>query len=84
MPCPPFLDLMSPPCILFWCLHRFWPSFLVVFFGFGMFCVGMIGDKEYDERDHIGEKKEEILDTDIEMLKLRKLSSKRYIDNVET
>ena len=42
----------------------------------------MIYDKEYNEIDHIGEIEEEILNTDIEVLKLRKLISKRYIDNV--
>ena len=43
----------------------------------------MIYDKEYNEIDHIGENEEEILNTDIEVLKLRKLISKRYIDNVQ-
>ena len=43
----------------------------------------MIHDKESDERDQIGENKKEKLNTDIELLNLRKLSSERYIDNVE-
>ena len=43
----------------------------------------MIDDKESDEIYQIGENEEEILNTDIKALKLRKLSSKRYIDNVE-
>ena len=43
----------------------------------------MIGDKESDGRDHIGENHEEILTDDIEVLKLVKLSYKRYIDNID-
>ena len=43
----------------------------------------MIDDKEYDERDHMGENYEKILTDDIEFLKLEKLSSKRYIDNID-
>ena len=33
--------------------------------------INMIDDKEYDERDHIGENKKETLNTDIEVLKLQ-------------
>ena len=33
--------------------------------------INMIDDKESDERDHIGENKEETLNTDIEVLKLQ-------------
>ena len=33
--------------------------------------INMIDDKEYDERDHIGENKKETLNTDIEVLKLK-------------
>ena len=43
----------------------------------------MINVKEYYERNQIVENKEERFNTDIEVLKLRKLSSKRYIDNFE-
>ena len=43
----------------------------------------MIDDKEYDERDQIGENDEDRLNDDIEVLKLGKLSSKRYIDNID-
>ena len=39
--------------------------------------INMIDDKESDERYQIGEKKEETLNTDIEVLKLRKLSSQK-------
>ena len=45
--------------------------------------VNMIDEKESDERDQIGENEEEIFNTDKKVLKLRKLSSKRCIDNVE-
>ena len=45
--------------------------------------INMIGDKESDGRDHIGENHEEILTDDIEVLKLVKLSYKRYIDNID-
>ena len=40
----------------------------------------MIYEKESDERDLFVEKKEETLNTDIEVLKLRKLSSQKNID----
>ena len=43
----------------------------------------MIDDKESYERDWIGENREEILNTDTEVLKLGTLSSKIYIDNVD-
>ena len=33
--------------------------------------------KEYDERDHLGENKEEILNTHRKVLKLQKLSSQK-------
>ena len=37
----------------------------------------MIDDKEYNERDQIGEIKEETLNTDIEVLKLQKNRSQK-------
>ena len=40
----------------------------------------MIDDKEYDERDQIGEDKEETLNTDIEVFKLQKLSSQKNMN----
>ena len=43
----------------------------------------MTDDKEYDKRDNIGENKEETLNTDIELLNMRKLSSKKCIYNVD-
>ena len=43
----------------------------------------MIYDKESYERDHIGEDKEETFNTDIEVLKLQKLSSPKSIDYLE-
>ena len=43
----------------------------------------MIDYKESDERYYIGENKEYILNTDIKVLKLIKLISKIYIDNVD-
>ena len=43
----------------------------------------MIDDKESDERDQIGVNDEERLNEDIEFLKLGKLSSNIYIDNVD-
>ena len=39
--------------------------------------INIIDDKESDERDQIGENKEEILNTDIEILELQKLSSQK-------
>ena len=44
--------------------------------------INMIDDKEYDEIYQIGENKEETLNTDIEVLKLRKLSlhKKNYLE----
>ena len=45
--------------------------------------VNMIDDKESDERYQIGGNEEEKLNTDIEVLKLRELVSKRYVDNFE-
>ena len=44
--------------------------------------INMIDDKEYDERYQIGENKEETLNTDIEVLKLQKLSlhKKNYLE----
>ena len=43
----------------------------------------MIDDKESDERYQIGENKENKLNTFIEVLKLRKLSSQKKIDYIE-
>ena len=43
----------------------------------------MIDNKEYDERNQIGENDEERLNDCIEVLKLGKFSSKRYIDNID-
>ena len=43
----------------------------------------MIGDKKSDEMYCIDENEEEILNTDIKVLKLIKLSSRRYKDNVD-
>ena len=45
--------------------------------------MNMSDDKEPDERDQIGEKKEERVTDDIEWFKLGKLSSKKNIDNIE-
>ena len=42
----------------------------------------MSDEKESDERNQIGENKEETLNTDIEVLKLRKLSSQNSIGYV--
>ena len=44
--------------------------------------INMIDDKEYDEIYQIGENKEETLNTDIEVLKLQKLSlhKKNYLE----
>ena len=39
--------------------------------------INVIDDKESDERDHISENKEETLNADIELLKLRNSSSKK-------
>ena len=39
--------------------------------------INMIDDRESDERDKISENKEETLNTEIEVLKLRKLSSQK-------
>ena len=39
--------------------------------------INMIDDRKSAERDQIGENKEETLNTDIEVLKLRKLSSRK-------
>ena len=44
--------------------------------------MNIIDDRESDERDQICGNEEEILNTDIEVLKMKKLSSKRYIDNI--
>ena len=43
----------------------------------------MIVDKEYYERDQMSENDEGRLTDDIEVLKLGKLISKIYIDNIE-
>ena len=43
----------------------------------------MIDDKESNERDHIDEKKEETLNTDIEVVILQKLSSHKNIDDLD-
>ena len=43
----------------------------------------MSDDKEYDERDQIVKKDEEIVTDDIEVFKLGKLSSKKNDDNIE-
>ena len=45
--------------------------------------INMIDDKESNEKYHIGENKEEIFNTDIEVLKLGKLSSWKQIDHLE-
>ena len=43
----------------------------------------MIDDKECDERYQIEENKKEILNTDIEVLKLGKLILQKNIDNID-
>ena len=45
--------------------------------------INMIDDRIYYERYHIGENKEETLNTDIEALKLRKFSSQKNIDYLQ-
>ena len=45
--------------------------------------INMINDKESDEIDQIGENKEETLNTDIEVLKIRKLSSQKKMNYLE-
>ena len=42
----------------------------------------MIDEKESDERDQIGKNDEEILTDDLEVFKLVKFISERYIDNI--
>ena len=42
----------------------------------------MIDEKESDERDQIGKNDEEILNDDLEVFKLVKFISERYIDNI--
>ena len=44
--------------------------------------INMIDDKGSDERDQIGENKEETLNTNTEVLKLGKLSSQKKIDHL--
>ena len=39
--------------------------------------INIIDEKQYEERDKIGENREETLNTDIEVLKLRKLISQK-------
>ena len=43
----------------------------------------MIDDKDSDERDQIGEKDEDKLTDEIEVLEPGKSSSQKYIDNVK-
>ena len=43
----------------------------------------MSDNKDYDGRYQIGENEEDSLTDDIEVLKLRKLSSQKNIDNIE-
>ena len=45
--------------------------------------INIIDDKESNERYQISENKEETLNTDIEVLKLQKLSSQKNIDYLE-
>ena len=45
--------------------------------------IKIINDKDSDVRDQVGRNKEESLNTDKEFLNMIKLSSKRYIDNID-
>ena len=46
-------------------------------------CMDISNNKEYYERDHIGENDEKSVTNDIEVLKLGKLISQKNIDNIE-
>ena len=45
--------------------------------------MGIIDDREYDERDQTGKNDEEKVTEDIEVLKLGKLSPQKNIDNIK-